>query len=88
MKLEELTNQELSELRKGISEEFTRRQKENSFSSHHMFSMPEIRTQLEKIFGDEKPRSWYKEETKRIHSLIPTYKITLEKHKEIHGKKI
>ena len=60
----------------------------DQLSSHHLWSMPEIRNQLKKIFGDTWTPKQYREETKRIHKRIPTYEISLSKHREIHGIKL
>lgn len=99
--MKDLTNTELAQLRKetsepevklAIKEEFKRRQllaqdEGNGVSSHHMWSMPEIRNQLKKIHGENWTPKQYREETKRIHSMIPVYKIPLKKHRQLHGHK-
>lgn len=99
--IKKLTNNELVQLRKNttdeelkvaIREEFKQRQlrlqdEGNGTSLHHMWSMPEIRNQLKKIHGSSWTTQQYQEETKKIHSMIPVYKITLKKHRQLHGHK-
>lgn len=55
--------------------------------NHHLFTYYEVRRKLVQVFGQPKTQDehdFLHKEIKRVRAIMPKYKVSHEKHVEIH----